>query len=118
MAHQLEKMGDSETWILRLDAVATLENAGTTREFLLEALATGGTLVLDLSRVKAADLSFLQLLSALRKSASKAGKSVFIRHPGPSSCLRELAYEAGFGVFSGDSPEAVWLGFGFEEEKQ
>jgi anti-anti-sigma regulatory factor len=73
----------------------TIEEAGRIRTLLMEHLAGGDGLFLNLSNVEEVDLSFLQLLCAAHKSASNAGKA-FGLEGALSEALARKVREAGF----------------------
>ena len=81
---------------LRLEGDCTIATAPATKALLLENLAGGGTLELDLEGVGEADVTLLQLLAAAGRAATEAGGR--LRAQGGSRVL-SLAREAGFEEF-------------------
>lgn len=73
----------------------TVEEAGRIRTLLMEKLRESDRVVLSLSGVDEADLSFLQLLCAVHKSAFNARKTLVLDGV-PSEPLTRKAREAGF----------------------
>ncbi len=72
-----------------------LAEASDLKEQMLDALARcGGTLVVDLSGVESADLTFFQLLFALSAQARLDGKKIVLGAPLPEP-LRRAAGELG-----------------------
>lgn len=79
-----------------------LKDASALRAGLMQALDAEDTVELDLAAVQEADLSFLQLILALRISAAEAGKSLRLRSraPAPVAALLERA-----GFLAAPSPQ-------------
>jgi anti-anti-sigma regulatory factor len=85
----------TETKTLTLDGECTLDRAVELKAVLLEALKDGGDLLLNLEKVTAVDLSFLQLLCSAHRAALNNGNG-FALCPSPSTALIEAAESAGF----------------------
>lgn len=66
---------------LRLSGALEIHDAPAVQKFLLESLAEGADLAVDLSQVNACDAAGAQLLCAARISAGKAGKRIYFEHP-------------------------------------
>jgi anti-anti-sigma factor len=90
---------------LRVTGALDVYEAETVRGALLEALAAGSAVALDLGQVEACDTAGAQVLWAARRSAAQAGKA--IRFEGPSgsilACWAALGLPADF--FAGPGPE-------------
>jgi ABC-type transporter Mla MlaB component len=80
---------------LEIEGECTLDRAVEIKSQLLEALQDGGDLILNLDKVTAVDLSFLQLLCAAHRAALRSGKC-FAIHPPHSAPFIEAAEGAGF----------------------
>jgi len=65
--------------------------------FLVEynAATHPGPLVVDLDAVTEADLTFVQLIEALRRSATDAGRAVSLAHPA-GEAVRDVLQRGGF----------------------
>jgi len=66
---------------LCLEGMLTIERSREIRDLLQQAIEEEDTLVVDLSHVKGIDLSFIQLLYALRKEAEEDEKTVRLTGP-------------------------------------
>ncbi|MBF0545021.1 MAG: STAS domain-containing protein [Candidatus Riflebacteria bacterium] len=104
------KTGDS--WKLEFTGELVLSQANEIKKILLEALGKYENLVIDLSQVSALDVSFLQLLCSMHKSAIKAGKIVKLDSK-MSQIVREVISLAGFERTTGCSRETgdtcMWI---------
>ncbi len=80
-----------------LSGPRTVRYAEETRTLLLEALQGSSPVALDCSAVSEADLSFVQLLLAARRSAQLSGNVVTLAHS-PGGVLRQALSRAGFGT--------------------
>ena len=89
------KQAPEKRTVFEAQKACTIEEAGKIRTLLMEQLAEGDGLVLNLGSVDEVDLSFLQLLCAAHKSASNAGKK-FALEGALSDALIRKAHEAGF----------------------
>jgi anti-anti-sigma regulatory factor len=78
--------------ILRLEGECTVTLATEMKNLLLEGLASGTELRVDLERAEEIDISILQLLYAAGRAGAKFSGQ-------PSEAGRMAAREAGFGVF-------------------
>lgn len=78
---------------LLLENIQTLRTIDATRTALEERLHPAGDVVLDCSRIEEADLSFVQVLVAARKTADRLGARVRLADPSP--VLRELLDRCG-----------------------
>ena len=73
----------------------TVEEAGKIRSLLMEQLREKDCLALNLEGVESADLSFLQILCAVHKSALHAKKTIVVDGALPESLIQKVR-EAGF----------------------
>jgi anti-anti-sigma regulatory factor len=78
--------------ILRLEGECTVTLATEMKNLLLEGMASGTELRIDLERAEAIDVSILQLLYASGRAGAKFSGQ-------PSEATRMAAREAGFGAF-------------------
>jgi anti-anti-sigma regulatory factor len=81
---------------IRITGQATVEHMARLREQLLPLLRRGRTLLLDLSSVEKADVTFLQLLLSLSNSAHSLDMQIAVMEDGISPALTEIAMKAGF----------------------
>ena len=65
---------------LVLDGPLTIEKASAIRTKLISTLSRGNEIVISIDADVPVDLSFLQLLCAAHRSASKLGKAFALRH--------------------------------------
>ncbi len=70
--------------ILDCGTHADLGHADDLRVRLLSGLADGDELILDVSGLVSADLSFVQLIEAARKQAASEGKAIALSSPAPA----------------------------------
>ena len=84
--------------LIRLEGAVNLTSAAELKALLLEGLASGGELRLDLERADEIDITVMQLLWAAGREAARAGSKVEV-------CLSEAAgiatRGAGFNAFPG-----------------
>jgi len=109
MTHRLERKeqpGQANAWLLTLEGAATAAEGESLKKVLLEALDKADHLTLDVAALETVDLSFLQMLCALHRSAQKRKKQVRMA-PGRSRAFQELAGQVGFqrGVSCDDSKD-------------
>ena len=64
--------------IIILNGDLTIQKASDVREQLLNALRQNDHLVIDMKNIREYDLTFLQLLIALRKSVDESGKTLTV----------------------------------------
>lgn len=90
------------------DTDLTIRNAAAIKAVLIEHLQENRTVSLELNPAAAADLSFIQLLSAARLSARTSGGELTLSEPA-SPMLRDVLSRAGF--IEGASAEDLkfWL---------
>jgi anti-anti-sigma regulatory factor len=84
--------------LIRLEGEFTVTSAAELKDRLLECLATGNNLLLDLERAEEIDITLLQLLWAAGREAGRAGARIAIRL---SDAAATAAREAGFERFPG-----------------
>lgn len=84
--------------LIRMEGQLTVPSAEALKSVLLEGLATGGSLALDLERVTEIGITTLQLLWAAGREASRKGTTISIR---ASEAAERAARDAGFGPFPG-----------------
>jgi anti-anti-sigma regulatory factor len=94
MKNSLEYL-DNNKRILNLSDDLTIQNAGEFKTMLGEALDGDDVLMINLDSVTSIDLSCLQLLCALHKSAMQTGKSVTLEYS-PSSVITKALRQAGY----------------------
>jgi len=97
--------------VFDLPASVTLRSAPELRETILEHLGTTPTLTLNGAALVEADLSLLQLIVALRKSAAQRGMTVALKHP-TGGALHQLLVRAGFLTAPAGDPrndDLFWL---------
>ncbi|WP_084584129.1 STAS domain-containing protein [Sphingomonas azotifigens] len=97
---------------LHIGASAALPNAAELRQKCIDVLEESGPITVDISTVTEADLSFLQLLHALRDAGRQAGREVRLRSPAPPPVVA-LLERAGFLA----APSADDLDFWFHGER-
>jgi anti-anti-sigma regulatory factor len=78
------------TFVVRLSGTQTIREAEGTLQALRDALAAESTVTLDCEAVEEADLSFLQLIIAARKSARNSGKILELASPATGPLLAAL----------------------------
>jgi anti-anti-sigma regulatory factor len=88
-----KREGDSLT--LAISGKCTVEHAAALREALLQAVAAGGALALDVSGVEEADVTFLQLVLATALTLQRDGKTL-LRHGPVSEAAGQAARVSGF----------------------
>jgi anti-anti-sigma regulatory factor len=86
--------------LIRLEGEVNLTSAGELKRLLVEGLASGRDLHVDLERVEAIDVTALQLLWSAGRDADRAGSAIVIR---ASEAANESARDAGFSGFPGTS---------------
>lgn len=91
---------EESRWVIRCEGDVAIASAGELKALLLEGLASGKQLRVNLERAGEIDITALQLLCAARREAG----------PGPlvpqvPDSLADIAREAGFGQFPGGTAE-------------
>ena len=89
-------------WIVRLDGEFTLASAPELKALLLEWLASGKDLQLDLEQAGQIDITLLQLLWAAAREARRAGAGISSR---VSETAAVAARDAGFERFPWEAAE-------------
>ncbi len=85
-------------WLFRLEGDFNMSSAAELKRVLLEGLASGQPLELDLERAGQIDITFLQLLWLAEQAAARAGLGLVSRVPESAAAL---ARAAGFDSFPG-----------------
>jgi anti-anti-sigma regulatory factor len=88
-------------WLLHWEGDFDMTSLAELKEALLEGLASGKALQLDLARAGAIDIAFLQLLWAAECAAARAGCGFVSR---VSETAAAVARGAGFERFPGERP--------------
>ena len=96
MPATLEQQADHT--LIRLEGECTLATAADLKKLLLEALASGGDLRLDLRSVEEIDITAMQLLWAAKREANREGPKFAVAL---SDAIVVAAREAGFEQFPG-----------------
>lgn len=78
------------TFVVRLSGAQTIREAEGALQTLRDALAAEQSIALDCDGVEEADLAFLQLVLAARKSARHAGKTLGMTAPAAGPLLAAL----------------------------
>ena len=81
----------AEGSLVRLDGDAGISAALELKGVLIEALASGPELKVDLSGVTALDITTLQLLWAAERAAAKAGTKLLLSVPVPEAMQRTMS---------------------------
>jgi anti-anti-sigma regulatory factor len=84
--------------VIRLDGACTLASAGDLKRLLVEGLASGKNLRVDLDGVEEIDLAALQLLWAVGREAERAGVGIAVR---VTEAVVSAARAAGFERIAG-----------------
>ena len=84
--------------LIRLENTVSFTSADELKKLLLEGLASGKTLRLDLERAEEIDVTVMQLLWAAEREAARAGLGLVSR---VSEAAAAAAREAGFERFPG-----------------
>jgi anti-sigma B factor antagonist len=95
---------EGESLRLTVDGAMTVYEAGANRTELLDALADGKALEIDLAQVDEIDTAGLQLLVLTRREGLKAGKPV--RLLAPSMAVMEATDRYGLGSWFDDTGNA------------
>jgi anti-anti-sigma regulatory factor len=88
--------------VLRLQGTCTVTCVAEMKTLVLEGLATGNPLTVDLEAAEEIDITILQLLWTVGREAARTGAMVLVRAP---ESARILAREAGFEAFPGEKAE-------------
>jgi anti-anti-sigma regulatory factor len=89
---------DETRWRVRLEGDLTLASAAALKSLLLEWLASGKDLELDLESAEEIDITSLQLLWAAGREAARAGAGIVSR---VSGAVDKAARDAGLEPFPG-----------------
>lgn len=101
----------TETATIVLDGDLTVRAASRIQATLTEALAANRHVTLDCRAAERADLAFLQLVLAARKSAAAAGGALRLVAP-DGSAVADAARRAGLagpGAAAGTADNAFWF---------
>ena len=88
-------MANTEHIVVSLSGAMTISSVGAAHAELAAALQAPGPLVVDLSEVIEADLTLVQLIESLRRSAHDAGRVLSLAHPA-GEAVREVLQRGGF----------------------
>ena len=104
----MSSVAPSETEILKveLEGELTIRSITELRERLLEALKSGRAVVAKIADDAVADLTFVQLIEAARRSAQAAGQTFALAGPATGPLLETLR-RGGFVDSAGQ--RAFWL---------
>jgi anti-anti-sigma regulatory factor len=94
--------------ILEAPPEVTIASAKTFAAAIVATLADHDEVRLDLRRLEAVDLSFLQLICAARVRAAESGKILQLQQSAPEP-IRKLLERAGFLEEASASDLAFWL---------
>ena len=83
---------------IRLEGTVNVTSAAELKGLLIEGLASGSNLRLDLQQAEEIDITIMQLLWATGREAGRTGASIAMNMP---EAVRNAAREAGFGHFPG-----------------
>jgi ABC-type transporter Mla MlaB component len=86
---------DEARYLIRLEGEVGLAEAAELKSLLLEGLASGRTLQLDLKRIAEIDVTVMQLLQAALREADQAGTVMTARM---SEAAESALRGAGFGI--------------------
>jgi len=101
-------MSDPE--ILTIPSVATVGASEAIGASLKAALSTFPNVVVDCSAIEEADISFVQLLIAARRSAKRGGKKLRLKSPASGQLLSILVRSGLVSKESGQSEDdKFWL---------
>jgi ABC-type transporter Mla MlaB component len=95
---------DETQWTLRLDGDCSLASAAELKTLLLEGLASGSELRVDLKGMEEIDITVLQLLWAAQCAAARDQRGFVSRVP---DRVAALARNAGFDDFPGQAGEIL-----------
>jgi anti-anti-sigma regulatory factor len=96
--------------MVELPAEMVLARAREVRAQLLSALAAGEPLELDTGKVEQVDVTGLQLLCALHKSAAAHGQTLVFSETREGDVMSAAALRAGFRRHQGCLPGCLWAG--------
>ncbi len=88
--------------VLRLQGACNVTCVAEMKTLVLEGLATGNPLTVDLVAAEEIDITVLQLLWAVEREAGRTGAEVVVRAP---EAAQSVAREAGFDGFPGTKAE-------------
>ncbi len=91
----------AEPQSVRVAGVGSIRNIAKYHGVLCEALSAGADVALDIGDIEDADLAFIQLIFAARRSADARGLSLTLSGPAPEPILQTLER----GGFIGPAPD-------------
>lgn len=96
---------------IRLPNAVTLRNIEAVRTEMLTHLATSNLIEIDCSDLMEADLSLVQLIVSLRKSALQTGGDISLAHPATGALLEVLNRGGFLNATTADTGEddLFWL---------
>lgn len=94
--------------MLTIPENATTRDAAAIAETICQALGTHDEVVLDVSEVKAADISLIQILESARRLAARDGRDLRLLHP-VHSHLSALLERAGFIAAASPADIDFWF---------
>ena len=103
----------SDFRVSELDRPLTIENASAIRKKLISTLIREDEIVVCIDVDVPVDLSFLQLLCAAHRSASKLGKSFTVRHKDPgnfTAAVEDSGYTRKKGCVHDRYGTCLWAG--------
>jgi len=89
------------TEVLQISGAMHLRAIADPHAALVQAFAAGADVILDLSEVEEADLSFVQLIISAQRTATERGLSLTLSAPAPEPVLQILER----GGFIGPAPD-------------
>ena len=106
-----KEFAEKSAMVLVLDGELAIQRAVALRESLMDRLLTGNAIDLDLSNVTAIDVSGLQLLCSMHRTARNAGGDIRIASP-LSAAVAQMVESAGFArrhvCRSNSSSRCLW----------
>ncbi len=103
------KLDESEDGMV-LSGTLTIENASSIRELLLAALARGRQIQITVGEDAVIDISFLQIICSMHRSAIRTGKTVTLGRL--SEAFESIIVNAGFarsrGCKAGQENNCLW----------
>jgi anti-anti-sigma regulatory factor len=101
-------LSDVEHFSICFSGAVTIANVGAAHAEILTAFKERRSVVIDLSDVTEADLTFIQLMEAARRSAAEAGIGLTLAHPaGPA--VQEILQRGGFLDDAESDRATFWL---------
>jgi ABC-type transporter Mla MlaB component len=98
----------AEPQVLNLSGAMHLRAITDPHAALVQALGAGSDVILDLSEVEEADLTFIQLILSATRTASERGLSLTLSAPAPEPVM-QLLERGGFVGAAPDPRRDFWL---------